>query len=121
MKLKALLSVAFLLVTTIASAFTIDYYNKDLPFSDQLIVTCEPFFLWVIEGSLKLLEIFPVDQLKDIDVMVVPDLGIYRTRKVRILNGSHKNLNFQRPLVAIPSLLESMHAFAVSQEMPQEK
>lgn len=67
----------------------LEYYKKDLPFNDQLIVTCEPFFLWVIEGDPKLLEIFPVDQLKNIDVKVVPDLGIYRTRKVRILNGSH--------------------------------
>ena len=29
MKLKTLLSVAFLFVASIASAFTIDYYNKD--------------------------------------------------------------------------------------------
>lgn len=29
MKLKTLLSAAFLLIATIASAFTVDYYNKD--------------------------------------------------------------------------------------------
>ena len=86
----------------------LDYYNKDLPFSDQLIVTCEPFFLWVIEGSLKLLEIFPVDQLKDIDVMVVPDLGIYRTRKVRILNGSHTTLVPLGLLHGTPTVSESL-------------
>ena len=67
----------------------LNFYKKQLPFDDKLIVTCEPFFLWVIEGNPKLLEIFPVDQLNNIDVKVVPDLGIYRTRKVRILNGSH--------------------------------
>lgn len=68
------------------------FYEKDLPFEDRLIVTCEPFFLWVIEGNPKLIEIFPVDQLNNIDVKVVPELGIYRTRKVRILNGSHTTL-----------------------------
>ena len=70
----------------------LDYYKKELPFDDQLIVTCEPFFLWVIEGNRELLKIFPIDQLKEIDVRVVPDLGIFRTRKVRILNGSHTTM-----------------------------
>ena len=67
----------------------LDFYKKELFFDDQLIVTCEPFFLWVIEGNPELLKIFPIDRLKEIDVKVVPDLGIFRTRKVRILNGSH--------------------------------
>ena len=70
----------------------LDFYKKELFFDDQLIVTCEPFFLWVIEGNPELLKIFPIDQLKEIDIKVVPDLGIFRTRKVRILNGSHTTM-----------------------------
>jgi tagaturonate reductase len=70
----------------------LDYYQKNTLFDDALMVTCEPFFLWVIEGNPKLLELFPAHQLKKINVTVVPDLGIYRTRKVRILNGSHTSL-----------------------------
>ena len=70
----------------------LDFYKKDLPFDDRLMVTSEPFFLWVIEGDQKLLELFPVDQLKDVNVTIVPDLGIYRTRKVRILNGGHTTI-----------------------------
>ena len=70
----------------------LDFYKKELFFDDQLIVTCEPFFLWVIEGNPELLKIFPINQLKEIDVKVVPDLGIFRTRKVRILNGSHTTM-----------------------------
>ena len=65
------------------------FYQQDMSFEDNLIVTCEPFFLWVIEGNRKLLDIFPADQLGEIDVKVVKDLGNYRTRKVRILNGCH--------------------------------
>ena len=68
------------------------FYKEELSFDDQLIVTCEPFFLWVIEGNPELIKIFPVDQLEEIDVKVVPDLGIFRTRKVRILNGSHTTM-----------------------------
>ncbi|MDG1027628.1 MAG: tagaturonate reductase [Flavobacteriaceae bacterium] len=70
----------------------LEFYKKGLSFDDQLIVTCEPFFLWVIEGNPELLDIFPADRLKNIDVKLVPDLGIYRTRKVRILNGSHTTI-----------------------------
>ena len=70
----------------------LDFYKKELFFDDQLIVTCEPFFLWVIEGNPELIKIFPIDRLKEIDVKVVPDLGIFRTRKVRILNGSHTTM-----------------------------
>ena len=70
----------------------LDFYKNELFFDDQLIVTCEPFFLWVIEGNPELLKIFPIDRLKEIDVKVVPDLGIFRTRKVRILNGSHTTM-----------------------------
>ena len=86
----------------------LDFYKKELPFDDQLIVTCEPFFLWVIEGNSKLLEIFPVDQLKKIDVKVVPDLGIYRTRKVRILNGSHTTLVPVGLLHGTPTVSETL-------------
>ena len=67
----------------------IDFYKSKLTFDDKLMVTCEPFFLWIIEGDQKLLDIFPADQLEKINVIVVPDLGMYRTRKVRILNGCH--------------------------------
>ena len=70
----------------------IDFYEKGLPFKDKLMVTCEPFFLWVIEGSKELLEIFPADQLKKINLIVVDDLKVYRTRKVRILNGCHTTM-----------------------------
>ena len=70
----------------------LEFYKKDLPFDDKLIVTCEPFFFWVIEGSKDLLKIFPVDQLENMTIKVLPDIGIYRTRKVRILNGSHTTI-----------------------------
>ena len=70
----------------------IDFYEKGLPFKDKLMVTCETFFLWVIEGNKKLLEIFPADQLKKINLIVVDDLKVYRTRKVRILNGCHTTM-----------------------------
>jgi len=66
----------------------IEDYNKQLDYKDNLIVTSEIFFLWVIEGNGKLKEKLPFDKL-DLDVKVVADMQPYRTRKVRILNGAH--------------------------------
>lgn len=67
----------------------LSFYKKQLQFNDELMVACEPFFLWVIEGGKDLKKKFPVEQIKKIDVRIVKDIGIYKTRKIQILNGSH--------------------------------
>lgn len=66
----------------------IEDYNKQLDYSDNLIVTAEAFFLWVIEGDAALKEKLPFHKT-DLDVKIVADMQPYRTRKVRILNGVH--------------------------------
>ncbi|GIZ08892.1 tagaturonate reductase [Flavobacterium sp. UMI-01] len=66
----------------------IEAYNRELDYSDNLIVTAEKFFLWVIEGDDKLKAKLPFEKT-DLDVKIVPDMQMYRTRKVRILNGVH--------------------------------
>ncbi|RED47478.1 tagaturonate reductase [Seonamhaeicola aphaedonensis] len=66
----------------------IEYYNKQLNYSDKLIVTAETFFLWVIEGDERLKERLGFSKT-GLEVKVVPDMQPFRTRKVRILNGAH--------------------------------
>jgi len=66
----------------------IEDYNKQLDYADNLIVTAETFFLWVIEGDDTLKAKLPFYKI-DLDVKIVPDMQAYRTRKVRILNGAH--------------------------------
>jgi len=66
----------------------IEKYNVQLDYQDDLIVTAEPFFLWVIEGDNALKEKLPFEQT-DLDVKIVKDIQPFRTRKVRILNGAH--------------------------------
>lgn len=66
----------------------IDAYNKELDYSDNLIVTAETFFLWVIEGGEDLKAKLPFHKT-NLDVKIVADMQPYRTRKVRILNGAH--------------------------------
>ena len=66
----------------------IDAYNKQLDYSDNLIVAAEAFFLWVIEGGDDLKAKLPFNKT-NLDVKIVSDMQPYRTRKVRILNGAH--------------------------------
>lgn len=69
----------------------IEEYNSKIDYEDNLIVTAEPFFLWIIEGDEKLKAKLPFDKT-NLDVKIVSDMQPYRTRKVRILNGAHTAL-----------------------------
>ncbi len=66
----------------------IDSYTRELDYTDNLLVTSETFFLWVIEGDVTLKKKLPFHKT-DLDVKIVTDLQPYRTSKVRILNGAH--------------------------------
>lgn len=63
----------------------------DLPYEDKMINTSEYFHLWVIEGYEKLFEEIPFNKC-GLNVIVTDNLKMYRTRKVRILNGAHTSL-----------------------------
>ena len=69
----------------------IDAYQEQLAYKDNLIVTSEVFFLWVIEGGEALKKKLPFAGTK-LDVKIVADMQPYRTRKVRILNGAHTSM-----------------------------
>lgn len=66
----------------------IEEYNSKLDYQDNLIVTAEPFFLWVIEGGEALKNKLPFHKT-DLNVKIVDDMQPFRTLKVRILNGAH--------------------------------
>jgi len=66
----------------------IEEYNQQLEYTDDLIVSAETFFLWVIEGGDDLKKKLPFSET-DLDVKIVKDMQPFRTRKVRILNGAH--------------------------------
>lgn len=60
-------------------------------YEDNLVVSAEPYYLWVIEGDETVQKKFPLEQA-GLQVKFVSDLTPYRTRKVRILNGGHTTL-----------------------------
>ena len=64
----------------------------DLGYEDNMVNTSEFFHLWVIETDFDLEAELPFSKA-DLNVIVTPDkLEMYRTRKVRILNGAHTSL-----------------------------
>ncbi len=64
--------------------------EADLGYGDKLLVTGEPFALWVIESDKPELvkNEFPLDKA-GLPVVFTDDLKPYRERKVRLLNGAH--------------------------------
>ncbi len=63
----------------------------DVGFEDKMINTSEYFHLWVIEGYTDLFNELPLDKC-GLNVILTNNLEMYRTRKVRILNGAHTSL-----------------------------
>lgn len=66
----------------------IQQIQQRLGYEDNLVVTAEPFHLWVIEAPQHVEAKFPAVKA-GLDVKFVADQSPYRTRKVRILNGAH--------------------------------
>lgn len=64
----------------------------DLGYEDNMVNTSEYFHLWVIETDYDLEQELPFRKA-GLNVIVTPDaLEMYRTRKVRILNGAHTSM-----------------------------
>ncbi len=66
--------------------------NIDLGYEDKMLNTSEFFHLWVIETEFDIEKEMPFSKA-DLNVIVTKDkLEMYRTRKVRILNGAHTSM-----------------------------
>jgi len=62
--------------------------EKELGYTDHLLIMAEPYRLWAIEGNERVSELLGLESA-DHGVIVKPDIEIYRELKVRLLNGSH--------------------------------
>lgn len=65
--------------------------DEDTGIDDKMLNTSEYFHLWVIEGYSDLNKEIPFDKC-GLNVVITDNLEMYRTRKVRILNGAHTSL-----------------------------
>lgn len=58
---------------------------------DELVSVGEPFGLWAVERKGDIAK-YIQDGVHNIEVVLTNDIGYYKKRKVRVLNGSHTNL-----------------------------
>ena len=58
---------------------------------DDLVSVGEPFGLWAVENKGNIGE-YIKEGVHNIEVVLTNDIGYYKKRKVRVLNGSHTNL-----------------------------
>lgn len=81
--------------------------NIDLGYEDNMLNTSELFHLWVIESPRSILKELPFDKTK-LNIIITDNLEMYRTRKVRILNGAHTSMIPYAMLEGIETVKECM-------------
>ncbi len=79
----------------------------DLPYEDNMLDTSEYFHLWVIEGEKSFEDELPLCK-SGLNVIWTDDMSMYRTRKVRILNGAHTSTVAHAMLSGIKTVKEAM-------------
>lgn len=92
---------------------------KETGYEDRMLVTAEPFHLWVIEPKVtsphsmeKLQRALPLEGA-GLQVKFVDDLAPYRMRKVRILNGAHTAMvpvGYLRGLRTVREVIDDSYA-----------
>jgi tagaturonate reductase len=86
---------------------TIKEITEELGYVDNLVNVGEHFHLFIIEGPKWIEDEFPASKA-GLNVKFVDDMTPYRTRKVRILNGSHTSLVPVSYLYGLNTVAESV-------------
>ena len=81
---------------------------EKLGYKDNLIDTAEIFLLWVIECHKKTYEDELPTAKAGLNVVWTDDMTFYRTRKVRILNGTHTMMSLASYLCGINTVEDSV-------------
>ncbi|MBQ2701439.1 MAG: tagaturonate reductase [Clostridia bacterium] len=84
------------LVDRIVSGYPRDEQTKErlehlIGEKDELVSVGEPFGLWAVEKKGEIGQ-YVKEGVHNIEVVLTNDIGYYKKRKVRVLNGSHTNL-----------------------------
>lgn len=98
------------LVDRIVTGYPKDEAEKiweELGYRDNLLVTAEPFGLWVIESDKDISGELPLDKA-GLPVIFTDNQKPYKQRKVRILNGAHTSFVLASYLAGNDYVLESM-------------
>ena len=87
---------------------------KEWGYKDELIVTGEPFGLWVIESEKDISKELPLDKA-GLPVIYTDNLKPYKKRKVRILNGAHTSFVPAAYLMGYDYVLEAVSDDVIEQ------
>ena len=108
------LNTACVFTSTLVDRIVTGYPREDieqiweaLGYEDQLLVTAEPFGLWVIESERDISEEFPLTKA-GLPVIFTNNQKPYKQRKVRILNGAHTSFVLASYLAGHDFVLDSM-------------
>jgi tagaturonate reductase len=83
--------------------------EKELGYTDQLMIMAEPFRLWVIESDdPKVKEVLSFSKV-DMGVVVTPDIEKFRELKLRLLNGTHSFSCAIAILTGFETVKEALH------------
>ena len=80
---------------------------EQLGYEDRLLVTGEPFALWVIESDVDISRELPLEDA-GLPVVFTDNLKPYKQRKVRILNGAHTSFVTAAFLAGLDIVRDSM-------------
>lgn len=89
---------------------------EKLGYEDRIMVTGEPFALWVIESPRDISGEFPLPEA-GLPVIFTEDQKPYKQRKVRILNGAHTSFVLASFLCGHDTVKESMEDGDIRQFM----
>lgn len=93
-----------------------DALCKEFGYQDNLIVTAEPFGLWVIESDKDISGELPLPKA-GLPVVYTDDHHPYKQRKVRILNGAHTSFVLASYLAGNDYVKESMEDATIGEFM----
>jgi tagaturonate reductase len=91
---------------------------KEFGYRDNIVVTAEPFGLWVIESSKDISKEFPLPDA-GLPVIFTEDHHPYKQRKVRILNGAHTSFVLAAYLSGYDYVRESLEDELIGNFMHQ--
>lgn len=91
---------------------------KEFGYRDNILVTAEPFGLWVIESAKDISKEFPLPDA-GLPVIFTDDQKPYKQRKVRILNGAHTSFVLASYLAGNDHVRESMEDELIGNFMHQ--
>ena len=91
---------------------------KEFGYQDNIVVTAEPFGLWVIESSKDISKELPLPEA-GLPVIFTDNQKPYKQRKVRILNGAHTSFVLASYLAGNDYVRESMEDELIGNFMHQ--